>query len=210
MVQIVLAENEQILMHTPLYNFTTEIRQEPNTVTLLKEPTKEAYKPFSLQQHEGLVYFDLWSSSFALQLHQVLQAHDVVKGVIRMRRTKENPFPIVEDLLAMEQWFGAVRNITVRSNAIGATKYVIVLCEFGEQIMAHLEYMHGEARIEFEWSSHLHIVEFDSAQMTGDVHNNHNLYKQVEAIVEHAITWNAHYDERLTNIQALLQRGEQR
>ncbi|WP_274308248.1 peptide ABC transporter substrate-binding protein [Solibacillus daqui] len=209
MVQIVLPNNEQILMHSPLYNFTSEIRHEPNTITILKQPTTEAYKPFSLLQHEGFIYFDLWSYSFALQLYQVLKAHDVVKGVIRIRRTTENAFPIEEDLLALEEWYGPVRNIKVRSNAIGATKYVIVLCEFGEQIMAHLEYMHGEARIEFEWSSHQHIVEFDSAQMTGDSSNNHNLYKHVEAIVEHAISWDVSYDEKLKKIQALLQRGEQ-
>ena len=209
MVQLVLANNKQLLMHSPLYHFTSQISDEPNTITLVEQPTKEAYKPFSINMHEGLVYFDLWSYSFSLQIKQLIAAHDVVKGVMRIRRTTNEVFPIEEDMLALVEWFGTVRHVTVRSNEINGIRYVIVLCELGDNLMVHLEYMVGTARIEFEWSSHQHIVEFDSAQMTGDARNNLNLYQNIEAITANAIVWDASYHQKYETIRALLQRGEQ-
>lgn len=209
MVQLVLANNKQVLMHSPFYQFSSQISDDPNTIALVQQPTKEAYKPFSLNIREGFVYFDLWSYSFSLQVKRLIAAHDTVKGVLRIRRTMEEAFSIEEDLLALVEWFGAARHVTVRSNEISGVRYVIVLCELGNQLMLHLEYMTGEARIEFEWSSHQHLVEFDSAQMTGDRDNNLNLYQNIEAITAHAVSWDTSYEQKYEAIRALLQRGEQ-
>lgn len=209
MVKIVLEKNQQLLTHSPLYRFTTENSEEANTVTILQQPSAEAYQPFSISEKQGRIYFDLWSYSFAIQLQQVLKAHDTVKGVLRLRRTTNNFSFIEEDILALSEWFGNVRNVTVRSNKSGEIQYTIVLCEFGESIMAHLEYRTGQNRIELEWSSHQHIVEFDSLQMTGDCDNNRNLFKNIDAILQYAIQWNDSYCEKLTTIRLLLQRGEQ-
>lgn len=209
MVQLVLANNKRLLMHSPFYQFTTQVSDEPNTVTLVQQPTKEAYKPFSQNIREGLLYFDLWSYSFSLQVKQLIAAHDVVKGVLRIRRTTKEAFSIEEDLLALVEWFGAAHHVTIRSNEMNGVRYVIVLCELGNELMLHLEYMTGEARIEFEWSSHQHIVEFDSAQMTGDQDNNLNLYQTIEAITAHAVMWDTSYEQKYETIRALLQRGEQ-
>lgn len=208
MVQIVLADEAEFI-HSPLYTFTSEMRDEPYTITLVKQATKEAYKPFSQNKLEGFVYFDFWSNAFSLQLKQLLTSHDIVNGVIRMRRTTTKTFAIEEDLLALSEAFGEVHHVTVRSNEKNGTRYTIVLCQLGEQIMAHFEYLSGTERIEFEWSSHQHIIEFDSLQMTGDTRNNVNLHKHVEAILAHAVVWDASYDQKLTTIQSLLQRGEQ-
>ncbi|MEK4131574.1 peptide ABC transporter substrate-binding protein [Solibacillus sp. FSL W8-0474] len=208
MVKIVLEKDQQLLTHSPLYRFTTENSEEPNVVTILQQPSAEAYQPFSISEKQGNIYFDLWSYSFAIQLKQVLQAHDTIKGVLRLRRTTNNFSYIKEDILALSEWFGDVRNVTVRSNKGGEMHYTIVLCEFGDSIMAHLEYQSGRDRIEFEWSSHLHIVEFDSLQMSSDKDNNRNLFKNIDAVVQFAIHWNESYEEKLSTIQQFLQRGE--
>lgn len=210
MVKIVLEKDRRLLMHSPLYRFTNVNSEEPNTVTILQQPAADSFQPFSMSEKQGRIYFDLWSYSFAIQLHQVLKAHDKVKGVLRLRRTTNNFLYIEEDVLALSEWFGNVRNVTVRSNEIGENHYTIVLCEFGESIMAHLEYRRGPDRIEFEWSSHLHIAEFDSLQMTSDSDNNRNLFKNIDAVLQYAIQWNGTYDEKLAAIRLLLQRGEQR
>lgn len=207
-MKIVLEKDRQLLMHSPLYRFTNENSEEHNTVTILHHPEVDVYKPFSISEKQGFVYFDLWSYSFAIQLQQVLKAHDMVKGVLRLRRTTNNFSYIEEDILAISEWFGNVRNVSVRSNEIGENHYTIVLCEFGESIMAHLEYRTGQERIEFEWSSHLHIAEFDSLQMTSDSDNNRNLFKNIDAVLQYAIQWNDAYDEKLAAVRLLLQRGE--
>ena len=209
MVKIVLEKDQQLLTHSPLYRFTTENSEEPNVVTILQQPSAEAYQPFSISEKQGNIYFDLWSYSFAIQLKQVLQTHDTVKGVLRLRRTTNNFSYIKEDIFALSEWFGDVRNVTVRSNKGGEMLYTIVLCEFGDSIMAHLEYQSGSDRIEFEWSSHLHIVEYDSLQMSSDEDNNQNLFKNIDAVVQFAIHWNESYEEKLSTIQQFLQRGEQ-
>lgn len=209
-MKIVLEKDRQLLMHSPLYQFTNENSDEPNTVTILQQPAADAYKPFSISDKQGWIYFDLWSYSFAIQLQEVLKAHDTVKGVLRLRRTTNNFSYIEEDIIAISEWFGTVRNVTVRSNEIGENHYTIVLCEFGESIMAHLEYRTGQDRIEFEWSSHLHIAEFDSLQMTGDSDNNQNLFKNIDAVHQYAVQWNNIYDEKLAAVRLLLQRGELR
>ncbi|MER2111352.1 MAG: peptide ABC transporter substrate-binding protein [Solibacillus isronensis] len=209
-MKIVLEKDRQLLMHSPLYRFTNENSDEPNTVTILQQPAADAYKPFSISDKQGWIYFDLWSYSFAIQLQEVLKAHDTVKGVLRLRRTTNNFSYIEEDIIAISEWFGTVRNVSVRSNEIGENHYTIVLCEFGESIMAHLEYWTGQDRIEFEWSSHLHIAEFDSLQMTGDSDNNQNLFKNIDAVHQYAVQWNNIYDEKLAAVRLLLQRGELR
>ncbi|MFS0877194.1 peptide ABC transporter substrate-binding protein [Solibacillus isronensis] len=209
-MKIVLEKDRQLLMHSPLYRFTNENSDEPNTVTILQLPAADAYKPFSISDKQGWIYFDLWSYSFAIQLQEVLKAHDTVKGVLRLRRTTNNFSYIEEDIIALSEWFGTVRNVSVRSNEIGENHYTIVLCEFGESIMAHLEYWTGQGRIEFEWSSHLHIAEFDSLQMTGDSDNNQNLFKNIDAVHQYAVQWNNIYDEKLAAVRLLLQRGELR
>ncbi|MGN7478330.1 peptide ABC transporter substrate-binding protein [Solibacillus silvestris] len=210
MIQIVLPHKKHILMQSPLYNFTSQTGNEPNDVTILHRPTLGAYNPFSPAPPAGLVYFDLWSYSFALQLHKVLKEHDAIKGVIRFRRTTMECFSIEEDMLALAEWFGPADHLTVRSSKRGNTSYTIVLCEFGDNVMAHLEYMTGSERIEFEWSSHLHILEFDSLQMTGDASNNRTLYKNMEAIMAYAVLWDTSYDNKLEEIRELLQRGGKR
>ena len=207
-MKIVLEKDRQLLMHSPLYRFTNENSEEPNTVTILHQTEVDAYKPFSNSEKQGFVYFDLWSYSFAIQLQQVLKAHDMVKGVLRLRRTTNKFSYIEEDILALSEWFGNVRNVSVRSNEIGENHYTIVLCEFGESIMAHLEYRTGQDRIEFEWSSHLHIAEFDSLQMTSDSEKNRNLFKNIDAVLQYAIQWNDAYDGKLAAVRLLLQRGE--
>lgn len=209
-MKIVLEKEQQLLMHSPLYRFTNENSDEPNTVTILQQPEADAYKPFSTVEKQGWIYFDLWSYSFAIPLHEVLKAHDTVKGVLRLRRTTNNFSYIEEDILALSEWFGNVRNVSVRSNEIGENHYTIVLCEFGESMMAHLEYRTGRDRIEFEWSSHLHIAEFDSLQMTGDSDNNRNLFKNIDAVHQYAVKWDEAYDEKLNAVRLLLQRGELR
>ena len=210
MIKIMLQKEQQLLMHSPLYLFSSEKNDASNVVMVLNEEQEGSYQPFTINdEKQGFLYFDLLSYSFSLQLAQVVKAHQELKGVIRMRRTTNDFAYIEEDLLALSELFGAVRNVVVRFNEKSSIRYVIVLCQFGEQMMAHIEYRTGEDRIEFEWSSHQHILEFDSLQMTGDVRNNHNLYKNIDAIVQFAVKWTTEYDQKLDHIQRLLQEGEQ-
>ena len=97
MVKVVLRSEQQLLTHSPLYNFTTKHSEEPNSVTILRQASADAFQPFSTTEKQGAIYFDLWSYSFALQLQQVLKAHDVVKGVLRLRRTTTDFSYIEED-----------------------------------------------------------------------------------------------------------------
>lgn len=208
MVKIVIHPEARLIMQSPLYRFTTEQSDEPYTITVLRELTQGAYQPFSMMdQRQGPIYFDFLSYSFTLQLQQVIQAHAVINGVVRMRRTARNFAYLLEDVFVLTELFGEMRNCSVRSHEKGNVRYTIVLCQFGEQMMAHLEYVTGASRIEFEWSSSQHILEFDSAEMTSDKQNNRTLFYNADALLKNAVEWNTTYEQKLEVLQAQLQEG---
>lgn len=208
MVTIVLHEEARLLMQSPLYRFTTEQSDDQGMITVLRESTQGAYQPFSiLEQKQGYVYLDLFSYSFMLQLQQVIQAHEVINGVVRMRRTTHNFSYMLEDVFVLTELFGEMKHCSIRTHEKAGMRYMILLCQFGEQMMAHLEYVSGAQRIEFEWSSNQHILEFDSAEMTGDLQNNQTLFYNVDAILKNAMEWNAYHEQKLATIQAQLQGG---
>lgn len=74
--------------------------------------------------------------------------------------------------------------------------------------MAHFEYVTGAPRIEFEWSSEEHIVEFDSATMFGDAQNNRTLHYHLDAILQNKHVFDQQKRTQLATIEALVKGGE--
>ena len=197
--------NEKQLIHSPLYSPTSA---EPYRLQLITTKEEGALVPLSVQPAVGeTVYTDLLSYPFTLQLQQIVQSYETLKGVVRFRRTADCDFPIAEDVYALASIFGDAQNITVRTRELSGIHYVIILCKLGG-VMAHFEYVTGAPRIEFEWSSEEHIVEFDSATMFGDAQNNRTLHYHLDAILQNKHVFDQQKRTQLATIEALVKGGE--
>lgn len=196
-----LLPNGKQLIHSPLYS---EASAAPYTLEIVSALEEGAYVPLSERPAAGTkVYSDLLAYPFTLPLQQVAAGYETLKGVVRFRRTAEQPFPIAEDLYALSFIFGDVQHVTVRERELEGVSACIVLCKLGD-VMAHVEYVTGAARIELEWSAEEHIVEFDSAAMYGDAHNNRTLHYHLDAILQHVHEFDV---QRLEAIEQLVQGG---
>ncbi|MEO4052554.1 hypothetical protein [Solibacillus sp. CAU 1738] len=171
MTTIVVTSLEKIQTNHSLY--TTQIVDNSTSTNVDIAITTNAsivahnkILPFNRDLAEGQkVYFDLAAYSFFEHIHAAISAQEEKCGVLRFRRSGEKN-GLVGDLFVLTQLFGTMQQVHISSRELAEKKHIIVLCKLGDNVMAHIEYTATEQeRIEFEFSSPQHIIEFDSAEM---------------------------------------------
>ena len=135
----------------------------------------EVYIPFTelTADHQRLgwyVYFDLVNYPFFQKVKEMIAKEDKPKGVFRFRRMvkqDENNLLLACDLYVLSSLLGEPQGIQVKQTDQFVTPtHTIVLMDYGEGTMAHIEYtVADQERIELEWSGIKTIIEFDSNQM---------------------------------------------
>lgn len=132
----------------------------------LHELPKDAQEQSSL-----FTYVDLESYPFFQQAKKVIESEKQREGVFRFRRTVKESTGLdllAGDLYVLADLFGEPESISVKkTDSAKLPAHVIVLVNFGEGTMAHIEYtVTDHERIELEWSGMEHIIEFDSDEMS--------------------------------------------
>lgn len=121
--------------------------------------------PFNKHSKSGdQVYFDLVAYPFFERIHAAITVQEDKCGVLRFRRSGPSNESI-GDLVVLSQLFGQITDVHHVNREIEGMMHSIILCRFGDQVIAHIEYTSSSSeRIEFEFSSPHQIIEFDSAE----------------------------------------------
>lgn len=150
-------ENEIYLIESLNVSILNENSNVYIPSTLLKKADDNVY-----------VYFDLEQYPFYQKVKEMIGNP---KGVLRFRRIiskAESSRIAASDLYVFMLLLGEPKHVQVkRTNHEVKPYHLIVMVDFGEGTMAHLEYtFYDKERIELEWSGIGNIIEFNSEEMT--------------------------------------------
>ena len=122
------------------------------------------YAPLHLidEQFIGHTFCLLEAYPFYTLLKECVSKEHALNGVIRYRRCGPENL-LVEDIVALSKLLGSCQQMTVKQRTLKGVSYMIVLCKFGDSVIAHLEYwQQPEEHIELELSTAQQIFDFNS------------------------------------------------
>lgn len=205
MTTIVVPALEKVRMGHTLYTtqIINSISQKNSDIAITTNyeiVTENKITPLHRYSKSGdKVYFDLASYPFFERVHASITAQENKCGVLRFRRsgpTNES----VGDLVVLSQLFGKINNVHRVVRELEGKMHSIILCKFGDEVMAHIEYTTSSyERIEFEFSSPHQIIEFDSAEMVPTNLHNKPQYS-IDCILNFALELN---DSLLDSLQQI-------
>lgn len=193
-------------------------------LVVLNNPKHTVYIPAQLLPLENEpvadthVYFELENYPFYQMAKEIIKQradNSKPKGVFRYRRkvTEADDFILISDLIVIYSLLGEPINVQVtRSNQAVQPAHTIILLNFGEGTLAHVEYtVADEERIELEWSGVKSIIEFDSNEMNPFEPINKTklpLMYSVDSILKNAKPFDQELVSQFTNIKKLINGGE--
>lgn len=154
----------------------------------------------SLLTNGQKVFFDLAAYPFFERIHAAISEQGNNCGVLRFRRSGPSN-ECIGDLFVLSQLFGDISQVYSVRRELESKMHCIILCKFGNEVVAHIEYTTDSIeRIEFEFSSSHQIIEFDSAEMVPtNLYNN--LQYNVDCILKFAVELNDTHLETLRHIE---------
>src|SRR5699024_4374529 len=163
------------------------------------------------------VYFDLENYPFYQKAKELIQKETKPQGVLRFKRTTNralNQSLMTEDLYVLSSLLGEPIDVQVKqTNPSIHPIHVILMINFGDGTMAHLEYTFtqtDEQQIEFEWSGVKNIIEFDSETLKPiqpDYRRNLALVYPVDSILQTAREVNEELIDQLDHVKKLIDGG---
>ncbi|KAA0965489.1 hypothetical protein FQ087_04075 [Sporosarcina sp. ANT_H38] len=170
-----LIESVEQLKNATNEDTTYVLAESEEYLKIVGDSKNAVYIPFTeltadYQRLGWHVYFDLENYPFYQKVKEMVEKDDKPKGVLRFRRMVnqyENNSILTGDLYVLSSLLGKAQGIQVKKTDQSVIPtHTIILMDFGEGTMAHIEYTVAEQeRIEFEWSGIKTIIEFDSDQM---------------------------------------------
>lgn len=239
MSRIVFAKIDKMDNRTTLENLITcqqvsDLHEDKQIVHLMEldadqmeqaiEAGHEVYVPYdemtaSLLQKDNLyVYFDLANYPFYRTIQGIMDKKEEgqpQKGIFRYRRmTKEqSDFPLQSDLYVLFSLFGQPKSYHIkRTNQAKRPAHTILMVDFGEGVLAHIEYtIADKERVEWEWSGIRKILEFDSEKMRPFEPADETalpLLYSVDTVLETAVACNESYRQRMEQIKTWINGGD--
>lgn len=203
-------------------NILNSVKQN---LTVLNDANYSVYVPAQLLPlitepvADTHVYFELESYPFFKSAKEIIKqrAGDAKpKGVFRYRRkvSEADDNILITDLVVIYSLLGNPIDVHVtRSNQDVYPAHTIILLNFGDGTLAHVEYtVADEERIELEWSGIKSIIEFDSNEMNPFEPINKTklpLMYSVDSILKDAKPFNQKIVNQFTDIKKLLNGGDQ-
>ena len=147
------------------FNYLDPLWQNRDVETkIVHNIQNNSYAPLHLvdEQFSGYTFCLLQAYPFYSLLKECVSKEQALNGVLRYRRCGPENL-LVEDIIAFTELLGSCQQMTVKQRTLKGVSYMIVLCKFGDSVMAHLEYwQQPEERIELELSTAQQIFDFNS------------------------------------------------
>lgn len=173
------------------------------------------------QEKNVYVYFDLENYPFYKSTKEIIEQNannEKPKGVFRYRRMvteADKDQTLSTDLYVIFSLLGQPVNVHVtRTNQQKKPAHTILLLNFGEGTLAHVEYtVADQNKIELEWSGIKRIIEFDSNEMNPFNPTNKSklpLMYSVDSILKTAQVFDETLAKQLRSIKKLINGGGQK